>query len=288
MRAFTYLTPSGAAEAVELLEAHAPDARVIAGGQNLLLGMKDRSDSPAVLVSLAGVPELRGVRTADSGELVIGAATTYATLARMTFTGWHSEIAAVCGNLADRPVRTMGTIGGAACSADPRYDIPALVTGVGATLEILSAQGMRTVQASDFFLEAGGTSMQPGDLLTAIRFPASEAFTSVVFEKFRQRVFDAALASTVFALRVDDGVIADLRLTVGATTPRPTVCVTSTAGLIGQPVDAIEPALVADAAAIEVLGAEAPTDPPHLRYQRELIKSVTRRALIRATDTPRS
>jgi carbon-monoxide dehydrogenase medium subunit len=288
VRAFTYLTPSGAAEAVELLDAHAPDARVIAGGQNLLLGMKDRSDSPAVLVSLGGVPELRGVRTADSGELVIGAATTYATLARMKFTGWHAEIAAICGNLADRPVRTMGTIGGAVCSADPRYDIPALVTGVGATLEILSAQGMRTVEPSDFFLEAGGTSLQPGDLLTAIRFPANEAFTSVVFEKFRQRVFDAALASTVFALRVSDGVIADLRLTVGATTPRPTACVTSTAGLIGQPVDAIEPVLVADAAAIEVLGPETSNDPPHRRYHRELIKSVTRRALIRATVTPRS
>lgn len=288
MRAFTYLTPSGAAEAVELLDAHAPDARVIAGGQNLLLGMKDRSDSPAVLVSLVGVPELRGVRLADSGELVVGAATTYATLARTAFTGWHSEIAAVCGNLADRPVRTMGTIGGAVCAADPRYDIPALVTGVGATMEILSAQGMRSVEPSDFFLEAGGTSLQPGDLLTAIRFPASEAFTSVVFEKFRQRVFDAALASSVFALRVGDGVIADLRLTVGATTPRPAVCVTSTAGLIGQPVDAIEPALVADAAAIEVLGRETSNDPPHLRYQRELLKSVARRALIRATVTPRS
>lgn len=141
MRPFTYLTPGDAAEAVQLLDAHAPDARVIAGGQNLLLGMKDRTDSPAVLVSLGGVPELRGVRTAESGELVIGAATTYATLARTSFEGWHSEIAAVCGNLADRPVRTMGTIGGSACSADPRYDVPALVTGVDGTLEILSVEG---------------------------------------------------------------------------------------------------------------------------------------------------
>ncbi|MCW2849259.1 MAG: molybdopterin dehydrogenase FAD-binding protein [Marmoricola sp.] len=288
MRAFTYLTPSAPTEVVEMLDAHAPDARVIAGGQNLLLGMKDRSDSPAFLVSLGGVSELEGVRAADSGELVIGAATTYATLARMEFTGWHAEIASVCGNLADRPVRTMGTIGGAACAADPRYDIPALVTGVGASLEVLSAQGVRTIEPSDFFLEGGGTSLQPGDLLTAVRFPATEAFTTVVFEKFRQRVFDAALASTVLALRVGDGVIEDLRLTVGATTPRPTVCVTSTAGLIGQPVDAIEPVLVADAAAIEVLGPETSNDPPHLRYQRELIKSVTRRALIRATAIPRS
>jgi carbon-monoxide dehydrogenase medium subunit len=288
MRPFTYLTPRDAAEAVRLLDAHQPVARVIAGGQNLLLGMKDRSDSPKVLVSLGGVPELRGVRTADSGELVIGAATTYATLARTSFEGWHSEIAAVCGNLADRPVRTMGTIGGAACSADPRYDVPALVTGVGGTLEILSAEGLRVVEPSEFFLEAGGTSMQPGDLLVAIRLPGPTAFTSVAFEKFRQRVFDAALASTTCALRVSDGVIEELRLAVGATTPRPTLCVTSTEGLRGQPLDALDPVLVADDVAIEVLGPESSRDSRHLRYQRELIKSVTRKALTRATASPRS
>jgi carbon-monoxide dehydrogenase medium subunit len=273
---------------VQLLAEHAPDARVLAGGQNLLLDMKDRSVSPKVLVSLGGVPELRGVRTVESGELVVGAATTYATLARTSFDGWHSEIAAVCGNLADRPVRTMGTIGGSACSADPRYDVPALVTGVGAMMEVLSTAGLRTVDASDFFLAAGGISLQPGDLLVAIRFPARDAFTSVVFEKFRQRRIDAALASTTCALRVSDGVIGDLRLAVGATTPRPMLCVTSTAGLVGQPVEALDPVLVADAAAIEVLGAESSADPPHVRYQRELIKSVTRKALFRATATPRS
>ena len=288
MKPFTYLTPSHAAEAVQLLDAHSPDARVIAGGQNLLLDMKDRSKTPAVLVSLSGIPELSGVRTAESGELVIGAATTYAALARSTFEGWHAEIAAVCGNLADRPVRTMGTIGGSACCADPRYDVPALVTGVDATLEILSVEGLRTVGASEFFLETGGTSMQPGDLLVALRFPPPEAFTAVAFEKFRQRVFDAALASTTCAIRVSDGLIDDLRLTIGATTPRPTQCATATGGLVGQPVEALDPALVADAAATEVLGPEASIDMPHVRYQRALIRSVTRQALGRATQTSRS
>jgi carbon-monoxide dehydrogenase medium subunit len=288
VRAFTYLRPGDAAEAVQLLEAYAPAARVIAGGQNLLLGMKDRSESPSVLVSVADLSALRGIRTTSSGELVIGAATTYATLSRTAFKGWHTEIAAVCGNLADRPVRTMGTIGGGACSADQRYDVPALITGVGATLEILSTKGVRLVEAFDFFLEGGGTSMQPGDLLLGIRFPAQEAFTSVVFEKFRHRVFDAALASTVVALREDEGTVSELRLAVGATTPRPTLCPQSAADLVGRPVSAIDPVLVADGAAIEVLGSEGPADSSVTRYRRELVKSVTRKALTRATLSPRS
>lgn len=287
MRSFTYLTPGNSAEAVRLLASHAPDARVIAGGQTLLLGMKDRSDSPAVLVSLDKVGELRGVRTSDSGDLVVGAATTYAALARLTFDGWHSEISAVCGNLADRPVRTMGTIGGAVCTADPRYDVPTLVTAVGATLEILSSEGVRVVEPSQFFLESGGTSMQPGDLLVAIRFPPIDAFSSVAFEKFRHRVFDAALASTSCALRVAGGVVDDIQIAVGATTPRPRLCATVTHGAVGRPLDAFDPLLLANAVSEEVLGPEGSSDDPHTRYQRELIKSVTRKALIRAIS-PRS
>ena len=82
----------------------------------------------------------------------------------------------------------------------------------------------------------------------------------------RQRVFDAALTSTTCALRVSDGVIEELRLAVGATTPRPTLCATSTQGLRGQPLDAFDPVLVADEAAIEVLGPESSRDSRHGRH----------------------
>ncbi len=180
--------------------------------------MKTRTARPAALVSLAGVAGLSGARLADSGELLVGATTTYAALTRAPLTGWHTEIAAIAGNLADRPVRTMGTIGGALCAADPRYDMLTLVTGTGARLEVLSPSGLRTLSPEQFFDSGGGTTLAPDEILATIRFPAADAFSRVVFEKFRQRTFDAALASVLCAATPDT-----VRITVGAVRPVPVV-----------------------------------------------------------------
>ena len=282
MKAFTYLSPGDSAEAVGLLRHHGPDARVIAGGQTLLLAMKDRSARPPVLVSLRGVPELTGIRT-EGGELVVGAATTYAALSRAELPGWQAEIAAVAGDLADRPVRTMGTLGGALCAADPRYDMLTLVTGVDARLDVLSADGARTLQPEEFFAPGGGMTLRPGEILVAIRFPAASAFTAVAFEKFRTRTFDAALASVLCTVRVDGGVLAGARLTVGAAVPVPVVAVRSAAALTGTPVADVDPHAVA-ADVVDEVFADA-GGAPSTRYARELVSALVRRALVRALAT---
>lgn len=279
MKAFTYLTPVDTTEAIALLEEHAPNARVIAGGQSLLLAMKDRSQRPGVLVSVAGLHDLGGLSVADDGELVVGATTTYARLTRAQLSGWHAEIAAMAGNLADRPVRTMGTIGGALCAAEPRFDMPALVLGVDARLDIVGPTGTRPVVAEDFFLDRGGTALAPNEILAAIRFPAAARWSAVAFEKFRARIFDAALASALCAVRIDGGTVVEGRITVGATTPVPRVCHDSAAALAGATVADLDPEVIARAVADEVL--PEPVD-GSARYRRELIVSVTRRAVTRA------
>ena len=268
MKPFTFLAPRALDEAVALLGEHGADARVIAGGQSLLLAMKERLDRPSVLVSLSGVTDLRSWAYADSGQLDVGATATYAELAGAALRGWHTEISAVAGNLADRPVRTMGTVGGALCQADPRFDMPTLAVGVGAEVDTVSGDGVRSRPAAELFRPEGGTVLGPGEILTRVRFPAPGAYRAVAFEKFRYRQFDAALVSVVCAVRPDGG----LRLVVGAVRPRP-VLVTGVT----------DPEGVAD----EVLpAAEATT---RLRkYQRELIAVLTRRAVTRAQEHARS
>jgi carbon-monoxide dehydrogenase medium subunit len=282
VKPFTYLTPTDTAEAVALLDRHAPTARVIAGGQSLLLAMKDRSQRPGVLVSVASLADLSGVSVADNGELVVGAAATYARLMTAQLSGWHQEIGAMAGNLADRPVRTMGTIGGALCAAESRFDMPALVLGVDATLDIVSATGTRPVAAEDFFLISGGTSLAPNELLSAVRFPATDRWTAVAFEKFRQRTFDAALTSALCGVRIEDAAVAEVRITIGATTPVPRVCHNSATPLIGTAPADVDADAVAHAVADEVLPQAADDI---TRYRHELIVSLTRRALTRALTT---
>lgn len=284
MKAFTYLTPGSAAEAVSLLGEHGPQAQVIAGGQSLLLAMKTRTARPAVLVSLAGIGDLSGVRLADSGELVVGATTSYAALTRARLDGWHAEIAAVAGNLADRPVRTMGTIGGALCAADPRFDMLPLITGTRARLEVLGPPGVRTLTPEEFFAPGGGITLGPDEILAAIRFPAADAFSRVAFEKFRPRTFDAALASVLCAVRTGPGGdLEDVRIAAGAVTPVPVLAHQAAAELTGSPAASLDAGAAGARVAAEVLGEGGGT--PLVQYQRELVRALAARAL-RAVLTP--
>jgi carbon-monoxide dehydrogenase medium subunit len=286
VKAFTYLTPSAPLEAVGLLREHGADARVMAGGQSLLLAMKDRSSRPSVVVSLSGVPELSGIRH-EGEELVVGATTTYARLSRAELPGWQAEIAAIAGNLADRPVRTMGTIGGALCAADPRFHMLTLVTGVDARLEVLTADGARVLDPASFFAPDGGIRLEPGAILTAVRFPAASAFDAVAFEKFRQRTFDAAVASVLCAVRTDpDGRLADLQITVGAVAPVPIVASATAAAHLGGPAAEFDVASVARDVVEETLSGRG--DAAAVQYSRELVLALTRRALTRALTTSRS
>ena len=284
MKAFAYVAPRSVAEAAATLRDHPEQARLIAGGQSLLLAMKERTLTPAVLVSLAGVPELRGWHYGKSGELVIGATTTYADLVSAVLSGWHAVISAVAGDLADRPVRTMGTIGGALCQADPRFDMPALAAALDARFRVTSANASRTLTVSEFYLADGGTALRPDEVLTSIRFPGLGHFSSAAFEKFRYRVFDAALVSAACAVRVDpEGGVAEARIAVGAVQPSPVLAEDTARQLTGRPLAAPETDAVAAAAADEIL-PESSCRTSMRRYQRELIAVLVQRALARALD----
>jgi len=287
VKPFTYLTPGSTAEAVSLLDEYAPHARVIAGGQTLLLAMKTRAERPGVLVSLSGIADLAGLRVAGSGELVVGATTTYAALAKAGLTGWHAEISAVGGDLADRPVRTMGTIGGALCAADPRFDMLTLVAGTGAQLDVLAPSGVRTLTPQEFFRPGGGIKLAPNEILASIRFAAADAFTAVAFEKFRQRTFDAAVASVLCAVRTDaGGRLAAIRIAVGAVRPVPVLAEGTAAELTGSPAAYVDPDSAATRIATEVLGASGGT--PEEQYRRKLVQALARKALRTALSSPRS
>ncbi|GAA1142272.1 FAD binding domain-containing protein [Nocardioides aquiterrae] len=288
MKPFDYLTPAHVDEAVGLLADRGDTARVIAGGQSLLLAMKQRDATPRALVAVGRIPALSGWSAEAAGRLSIGAATSYATLERAELPGWHAEIAAVAGNLADRPVRTMGTIGGALCQADPRFDMPTVAVGVDAELELLSVEGGRRVPAAAFFDPAGGARCGATELLTTLSVPGLERFTGAAFQKFRVRTFDAALASVLCAARVDEaGRLEELRVVVGAVAPAPLVVEGVAADLAGAEAASLDTVGAGRAVAEEAVPL-GPSASDLRRYQRELVAVLARDAIRRATETSRS
>jgi aerobic carbon-monoxide dehydrogenase medium subunit len=282
MKRFTYLEPHNLSEALELLGKHGPEASIIAGGQSLLLALKARLKRPAHLVSVAAIPEMHGWRYNAQGELECGAALTYAKLASAQLRGWHCEIARVASDLADDCVRNMATIGGAACQAEPRFDVPALLVGLNARLTINAKNGAHVVDAEQFFNHLGGTRLAPAEILTTITFPALQTYSKVVFEKFRVQVFDPALVSIVCALRLDaTDMVAGARITIGAVEKAPVSAVQSASDLVGRALPRAADRGLGERIADEVIPRETRGKSPR-GYQSELIKALTCGAMRRA------
>lgn len=282
MRPFQFLRPTSLDEAVAALRDLGEGSQPIAGGQSLLLAMKARHATPAWLVSLADIPELCGAHQVE-GELVIGATTTYNDLERIPADAGATRryISMVVSNIADTAVRSMGTIGGAACQAEPAFDVPTLLTACDAALTLVSADGRRELPAESFFAGFGKTRRGPGEVLRSIRISCPKT-ASYGFAKFGLRTHDAALSSVAVAIQVSNAVINDARVVIGGCVERPTRAEQSERWLQGQdPRSALKDfgALVA-----EEVEPTISTTPFSATYRRRLLVGLARRALVQATE----
>jgi carbon-monoxide dehydrogenase medium subunit len=194
MHSFNYVRPASVADAAKALSA---DATLLAGGQTLIPTLKQRLASPAALVDLSGVAELRGVRK-ESGVLVIGATTTHAEVARNAdVRASIPALAKLAGGIGDAQVRHKGTIGGSVANNDPAADYPAAVLGLGATI----VTNKRQIEADKYFTGMFSTALEPGEIITAIRFPIPE---KAGYAKFEQRASRYCLVS-VFVSKTGGG-----------------------------------------------------------------------------------
>lgn len=189
MYAFQYQRPTSVADAARLA---GDDNRFLAGGQSLIQSMRLRLASAEHLIDLGAIDELKGIK-ADAGSVTIGAMTTHAEVAasadvRKVIPGL-GDMACVIG---DPAVRNMGTIGGSLANSDPAADYPAAVLALGATIRT----NKREIAADDFFLGLFETALEPGELITAVTFPAPKRSA---YAKYRQPASRFALVGVMVA-----------------------------------------------------------------------------------------
>src|SRR5690606_5868549 len=170
---FQYEAPSTLDEALRRLAALGDSAKVIAGGQSLMPAMNMRLATPEVLVDLRRLDALRGIRELPSGATEIGALTTHASCERSELLQRRLPlIPAVMRFVAHPQIRNRGTIGGSLAHADPAAEWQAVCIALDATIVVASADGQRRVKAVDFTQDVYTTDLQPGELITAVEFPA--------------------------------------------------------------------------------------------------------------------
>lgn len=191
---FDFVKPSTLAEAVAALAES--EAQPLSGGQTLLPTMKQRLNAPSALVSLTGIADLKGVRR-DGDTLVIGAATTHATVAAEA-AAHYPALAALAGGIGDPAVRNRGTLGGSLANNDPSACYPSAVLASGATI----VTDRRQIAADDFFQGMFTTALKPGEIITAVHFPIPE---KAAYAKFLQPASRFALTGA-FVAKYRDGV----------------------------------------------------------------------------------
>ncbi|AIJ26130.1 FAD binding domain-containing protein [Amycolatopsis methanolica] len=281
--AFAYEAPGTAAEAVDLLARHGEDAKFLAGGQSLLPLLGLRLAAPTALIDLNGVTELAHHRHTPD-ELVVGALCRHRDIELDPRVAARSPmIAEAVRHIGHVAIRNRGTVGGSLVHADPSAEWTVLAMLLDATFVILGPSGARTLGAAEFFDGFLATTLEPGELLTEVRFPLASPTTGTAFVELARRHGDFAIASAAAALETDgDGRITSARLAASGAAPAVVRLTAAEEALRGRPVGEAAFAEAADAA----VEAAEPTPDLHgdAEYRRRLVGVIVRRALTRAAE----
>jgi len=198
MAPFAYRRVRTFAEAITALEED-PDAKVLAGGQSLVPGLKLGALHPSVVVDIGRITGHDQIeRTGD--HLRIGALVRHHEVATDVLVGATAPALAMAArSVGDLPVRHLGTLGGTVALAHPAADIPTMLLALGATIQCQGPGGStRVVAAEDFFLGAFRTALGPAELVTAVQVPITGP-RSATYLKYHRRAMDWALVSVAVA-----------------------------------------------------------------------------------------
>jgi carbon-monoxide dehydrogenase medium subunit/6-hydroxypseudooxynicotine dehydrogenase subunit alpha len=281
--AFDYEAPTSLEEALALLAERGADGKVLAGGQSLVPLLNFRLARPEVLIDVNGLQELSYLRR-EGGTLKIGALTRHASLehSRLAETYWPLLTEAM-GWVAHPQIRNRGTVGGSCAHADPAAELPVVMAALDARFRVASTRGERTLGAAEMFLGQLEPGIEPDELLVEIEVPPVAPGTGAAFVEFARRHGDFALGGVAAMVRLDaDRTCRGAAIALLGAGPTPLRPADAEAALVGAPLDA---ATAAEAAKLAVRDA-APTGDLHgsAEYRRDLIETLTRRALLAAGE----
>jgi carbon-monoxide dehydrogenase medium subunit len=283
--AFAYHRPTSVKEAVGLLVQLGDDSRALAGGHSLIPMMKLRLATPAHLVDLAGIAELKGART-DGNDIVIGAMTTqHELIASDLLAAKIPILRETSEQIADPQVRYLGTLGGNVANGDPGNDMPAVMMCLGATYHVMGKSGERRIAARDFYQGAYFTALEVGDVLTVVRIPVPAAGHGYAYEKLKRKIGDYATAAAAVVLTMTGGKVGTCSIGLTNVAETPLWAQEAAKILVGSTLDA---ATVKKAvAAAEAITAPAADARGPAQYRTKMAGVMLTRALTRAKTRAR-
>lgn len=272
---FDYERATSLDDAIAKLQAANGEGKLLAGGHSLIPLMKLRLSEPSLLIDIARIPDLVGIRE-KNGKIEIGAATVHHDVEISELVREQCPVLADCaGEIGDPQVRNRGTMGGSLAHADPSADYPAVMVALGAEIHLKGPGGWRAVQAEDFFQDLFTVDMAEDEVIVGVQVPPHQAAS---YAKLHQKASHYAIVGVAAALTVENGLITKARLGLTGASTHAQRMPEVEAALEGQ---RAEMSSIEAAAKLAGDGLTDVNSDIHAseEYRRAMIKVFTRRAL---------
>ena len=236
-----YYNAKTVSEAVMLLKEH-PDARIISGGSDVLIKIREGRMAGTSLVSIRDIEEIKGITGNENGDILIGAGTVFS---HITADPIIQKYIPVLGEAVDQvggpQIRNIGTIGGDICNGAVSADSVPTVFSYNSLLHIANAEGGRVVPVREFYLGPGRVALKQGEVLMHVVIPRAEyeGYHGHYIKYSMRNAMDIATISCSVVSKVDQqaGVIENVRITFGVAAPVPYRCTKAEEALKGMKIE---------------------------------------------------
>ncbi|MBW1801060.1 MAG: xanthine dehydrogenase family protein subunit M, partial [Deltaproteobacteria bacterium] len=271
LKPFDYFEPGSVREAAGMLSTYGEQARVLAGGIDLIPRMRKGKITAGYLLNIQKIPGLASMGSQSEKGLKFGAMTRLHSLeCSKAVQDNYPTLYEAIHQISSVQIKYMGTAVGNICVATPASDVATALLALGAELTIQGVDGERKEPMEKFYLDYGRTSLQPGEIVTEVLLPSPTPGTGAAFMNLTRTCGDIAKVNTAVTITVKEGVCQEARIAVGAAAPTVFRATKAEAVLKGREVN---PVVISDAA--ETAAGE--TDPiTDLRSTAEYRKQMTR------------
>ncbi len=283
---FDYLEPETIEETLAMLARYHGASKIIAGGTDLILQIRNKAIHPEYVIDITRIPGLAGMTFDDQQGLRLGALTTIRALERsFEIQKKYPIISQAAGQLGSVAIRNVATLGGNLCNALPSAETAQVLVALSAQAKTIGPGGERILPLEDFFIGVGKTLLNPDELLLEISVPRMEPHTAGTYIKHSARgAIDLAIVNitVVMTMDQDEKICRDAKIVLGAVAPTPLRARKAETVLKGQKIDG---ALIERAA--QVASEEARPRNASIRgsseYKKEMVKVLTGRAIKKIT-----
>jgi carbon-monoxide dehydrogenase medium subunit len=277
---FKYSRATSVEDALDRLRAADGGGKLVAGGHSLIPLMKLRLSEPGMLIDIARIPGLSGIRE-TAGGIEIGAGTVHYDVATSALLQQACPmVAEAAATIGDPQVRNRGTLGGSLAHADPAADYPAVMLALDAGILVKGPAGSRTIKAHDFFRGLFTVDLAWDEIIVGVQFSPVKC---AAYAKLYQRASHFAIVGVAAALEVENGTIRSARLGLTGASSHATRLTDVEEALAGKPLSV---ASVEEAARLAGAGLQDVNSDIHAgeAYRRAMIPVFTARALRRALE----